>query len=311
MKILVLGAGAVGGYMGGRLAQAGADVTFLVREGRRAQLERDGLRIVSRFGDWTGKVRTAGAGEVETAFDLVLIMCKAYDLDSAIAAVRPALAPDGMVIPGLNGIAHLDTLNAAFGRERVFGGTVKCSVAMLADGTIRHNNDWHWLRFGEQAGGISARARAVRDACAGATGFEAVPLDDIMHEMWEKLVHLATAAGMTCLMRANSGQIARAAGGRELFLRFLDASREVARRCGHEPTPEFLATYSELFTDPAAGYVPSMLRDIERGGPTEGDHIVGFMLRKARETGADDTLFSIAYTHLMAYEERRKAGGLG
>lgn len=311
MKILVLGAGAIGGYMGGRLSQAGADVTFLVREGRRAQLDRDGLRIVSRLGDWTGKVKTVLAGDVRPDFDLVLMMCKAYDLDSAIAAIRPALASGGLVVPGLNGVAHMDTLNAALGRERVFGGTVKCSVVMLADGTIRHNNEWHWLNFGEQDGGITPRVLAVRDASAGATGFEMVPQDDIVHEMWEKLVHLATAAGMTCLMRANSGQIARAAGGPELLLRFLDSAREIAHRCGHEPSPEFLAEYRRLFTDPAANYVTSMLRDIERGGPTEGDHIIGYMLRRARETGADDTLFAIAYTHLMAYEERRKAGGLG
>ena len=194
MKILVLGAGAVGGYLGGRLTEAGADTTFLVREARAAQLARDGLRLRSVYSDVDCPVATVGATELAPIHDLVIVACKAYDLDSAVAAIAPGLAPDGMVLPILNGLGHIDALNAAFGAARVLGGTVKISVTRRDDGTIEHLNDWRWLRFGEQEGGTSARVGVVKAAFTGATGIEAVVVDDVMQEMWEKFVHLATAA---------------------------------------------------------------------------------------------------------------------
>jgi 2-dehydropantoate 2-reductase len=132
----------------------------------------------------------------------------------------------------------------------------------------------------------------------------------ILQTMWEKIVHLATAAGMTCLMRANVGEIARAPGGAELMMRFLDANAAIAAREGHPPSDAFMAEYRALFSDVGSRYTASMLRDIGRGGPIEADHIVGYMLAKARAHGLDDTLHVIAYTHLKAYEERRAAGRL-
>jgi 2-dehydropantoate 2-reductase len=309
MKILVLGAGAIGGYLGGRLTEAGADVTFLVRDARRTQLERDGLRLRSVFGDLDCPVATVGADELKADYDLVLLTCKAYDLESAVSAIMPGLATDGMVLPILNGLGHIPALNDAFGSERVLGGTIKLSAARLADGTIKHMNDWHWLRFGEQEGGLSERVLAVQGAFDGAVGLEAIALDDVMQEMWEKFVHLATAAAMTCLMRANTGQIVSSTEGAALFQQMLETSAEVARASGYPPSAEFMETYRTLFADRQGAYVTSMLRDIEAGNRTEGEAIIGLMLQRARDLEIDSTLLTVAYAHLKAYEARRANGG--
>jgi len=309
MKILILGAGAIGGYLGGRLTEAGTDVTFLVRDARRTQLNRDGLRLRSVFGDLDCPVTTVSAGNLAPNYDLALLTCKAYDLDSAIAAIAPGLAPQGMVLPILNGLGHIAALNDAFGQERVLGGTIKLSATRLDDGAIKHMNDWHWLRFGEQAGGLSDRVLAVKAAFDGTVGLEAIAEDNIMQEMWEKFVHLATAASMTCLMRANTGQIVSTAEGAALYQQMLETSAAVARASGYPPSAEFMENYRALFADRQGAYATSMLRDIEAGNRTEGEQIVGLMLQRARDLEIDSTLLTAAYAHLKAYEARQANGG--
>lgn len=311
MKILCLGAGAVGGYFAGRLVEAeAADVTFLVREGRRRQLAANGLSVESTFGNFSVPVKTVGEDEIREPADYVLLTCKAYDLDSAIAAVRPAVGPGTAVIPLLNGISHIDTLNAAFGRERVLGGIAKIGITLLPDGSIKHLNDWRFITFGEQDGSLSPRALALKTAF-DRTNVVAAAVPDIMHQMWEKIVHLASLAAMTTLMRANVGEIARAPGGIALMQDMLARNAEVARRAGYPPTPAFMDSFNKLFADTSGVYAASMLRDIERKGPVEADHVVGYMLSRAEELGVDPTLHRIAYIHLKAYEQRRAAGRLG
>lgn len=310
MKILILGAGAIGGYLGGRLTEAGIDVTLLVRPARQAQLAKAGLQITSVYGDLNLPVKTLTADDLQDTFDVVIMTAKAYDLDAAITAVSPAVGPDTMVLPVLNGIGHMEILNAAFGPERVLGGTVQISAARNSDGSISHKNDWRWLRFGEQGGGLSDRVLALRDTLAPANGLEPVALENAMQEMWEKFVHLATAAGMTCLMRANAGQIVRSEEGAALFQTFLEATAEVASRSGYPPSETFMANYRALFADPDSKYATSMLRDVEAGNPTEGEHILGLLLRTAREHGIDEPILTAAYASIRAYEERRSDGGL-
>jgi 2-dehydropantoate 2-reductase len=310
MKVLILGAGAIGGYLGGRLTDAGLDVTLLVRPARKAQLDADGLQIRSVYGDLNIRVKTVTADEVTTPYDIVIVTAKAYDLESAIAAITPAVGPDTMVLPILNGIGHINTLNAAFGPERILAGTVQISALRMPDGSIEHKNDWRWLRFGEQEGGLSDRVIALRDALAAAEGLEPVALENAMQGMWEKFVHLATAAGMTCLMRANAGQIVRSDEGAELFQHFLETTAEVARRSGYPPSDTFMANYRKLFADPHSGYATSMLRDVEAGNQTEGEDILGLLLSTAREHGIDEPLFKAAYASIRAHEERRQDGGL-
>jgi 2-dehydropantoate 2-reductase len=310
MKILCLGAGAIGGYFGGRLVEAkAADVTFLVREGRRKQLTADGLRVDSTFGNFVAPVETVGEGEIKGPADYILLTCKAYDLDSAIASIRPAVGPHTAIIPLLNGLSHIDTLNAAFGRERILGGIAKIGITMQADGLIKHLNDWRFITFGEQDGLISERASALK-AAFDKTSVVAEAVPNIMHQMWEKLVHLASLASMTTLMRANVGEIARVPGGTALMQEMLRRNAAIATKAGFPPGQAILDGFNKLFADTSATYTASMLRDIERKGPVEADHIAGFMLARAEEYGIDPTLHRVAYIGLKAYEQRRAAGRL-
>jgi 2-dehydropantoate 2-reductase len=307
MRILVLGAGGTGGYFGGRLAEAGADVTFLVRDARAAVLRHDGLRIESQFGDATLPVPVVTQDTLGSGYDLVLVSCKAYDLDSAIAAIRPAVGPQTAVLPVLNGFGHMATLNAAFGAQAVLGGTAKIQVTLAPDGTVRHLNDWRFLTFGEQDGTMSDRVLAFAAACAPGKGMVAQAVPDISQRMWEKLVHVATSAGMTCLMRANVGEIVRTDHGLTQLLALLSTHAEIAARNGHPPSASFIDTYRATFSDPASQYSTSMLRDIERGAATEGAHILGFMQAQAQRLGVAAPILDLATTHLQAFDQRRLA----
>ncbi|MBI4519855.1 MAG: hypothetical protein HY701_03395, partial [Gemmatimonadetes bacterium] len=160
LKLLVLGAGAVGGYFGGRLAEGGADVTFLVRPRRREQLERDGLRMESPLGDLQIPVKTVLAAELRPEYDVVLLTCKAYDLDSALDALMPVMAGGCAVVPLLNGIAHLRRLDERFGYANVLGGTCAIQATLRSDGVIHHASTLQRLLFGERDGSTSTRARA-------------------------------------------------------------------------------------------------------------------------------------------------------
>ena len=307
MRMLVLGAGALGSYFGGRALERGLDVTFLVRPRRAAQLARDGLRVESALGDIQRQVTTtdrAGPG-----FDVVLLSCKAYDLESAMEAIRPAVEAGAAVLPILNGLVHMDALNAAFGRERVWGGLAKCAATLTPEGVVRHLGDWRWLTFGEQDGRMDGRAAALAEALGRTRGLEAEAVPDIQRRMWEKLVHLGTVAAGTVLMRASVGEIVRAGGG-DFLMMLLERNAAIAAANGHPMTPAFMENYRALFSDPGSTYTASMLRDLEAGGRTEAEHILAPLLEAARRAGVPEELHALAVLHARAYEQRRKAGRL-
>ncbi|MBK1659901.1 ketopantoate reductase family protein [Paracraurococcus ruber] len=310
MRILVLGAGALGGYFGGRLQQAGAEVAYVVRPRRREQLARDGLMIASPFGDAQMPATTLLAGEVGPGWDVILLTCKAYDLDDAIATIRPAVDARTAVLPVLNGLAHIATLQGEFGADRVLGGLAKIQATLTPAGVVTQMNDWRWLTFGETDGRMSPRVEALAALGAQATGMVATAVPDILQRMWEKLVHLGTSAIGTVLMRANTGEIARSPGGVDFMHRVLERNAAIAAAQGHPMLDGFLAEYRALFADPAAGYATSMLRDLEAGGRIEADHILGFLLQAARAAGLPTEIHEAAFLHAKAYEQRRDAGRL-
>jgi 2-dehydropantoate 2-reductase len=306
MRILCLGAGAIGGYFGGRLVEGGANVEFLVRENRQKQLRADGLRIESKYGNVQVSVTAVTDKEAKGPYDIVLLTCKAYDLANALATIAPFVGAKTAVLPLLNGVAHIEILNAKFGKERVLGGVAKIAATLTPDGVIKHLNDWRYITFGEQSGEMSARVAQLKEAF-DKTSVMASAVPNIMQAMWEKVVHLSTVAGMTCAMRASVGDIARTRDGTELMIELLERNAEIAGREGHRPSDAFLAEYRQLFHDQTSTYTASMLRDIERNGPVEADHILGFMLEKAKQHGVDPSLHRFIYVHLQAYEQRRAA----
>ncbi len=305
MRILVVGAGAVGGYFGGRLLEAGCNVTFLVRPKRAAQLAENGLVIKSRFGNVALKAPpTVQASELHRDFDLIVLSCKAYDLDAAIDSFAPAMGPGTAILPLLNGMRHLDLLDERFGAARVLGGQCLISAKLDDRGSILHLNDSHLLTFGERKGNRSPRIDGIA-AEIGKAKFELRASSVILLEMWEKWVFLATLAAITCLMRSAIGDI-EAAGGARLALDLLEECRSSAASAGFAPRAEFLERTRSTVTAPGSLLTASMLRDIEAGAPIEADHILGDLVRRGnRVLNAGRSLLRLAYMHLKAYESRR------
>lgn len=309
MRVLVLGAGALGGYFGGRLAEAGGDVTFLVRPGRAAALAKDGLAIESQFGNAKLPVKTIQAAELQPGWDVILLSNKAYDLEDAIATIRPGVDGRTAILPVLNGLSHIDTLTREFGAGRVLGGLCKIQATLTPAGVVKQLNDWRWLTFGELNGAMSPRVQALEAAYEKAIGVEARAVPNINQRMWEKLVHLGTSAVGTVLMRANVGEIVRA-GGSPMLLSLLERNAAIAAHHGH-PMPEaFMAEYRTLFSDGTSAYATSMLRDVEAGNRIEGEHILGFLAEAAKRAGVETAIHEMAALQARSYEQRRAAGRL-
>lgn len=302
MRILVVGAGAIGGYFGGRLLQAGQDVTFLVRVGRAAQLARTGLMIRSPSGSAALQVRTVLAGDLQAPFDVVLLSCKAFDLPDAMSSFAPAVGPETAILPLLNGMRHLDALEQRFGAAAVLGGQCQISVSLDADGAVQHLAELQALSFGERDGSMTNRVRDIEASFAG-TPISARASTAILQEMWEKWVFIATAAGITCLMRASIGDIV-AAGAADLATALLDECAAIATAEGFPPSTAAVQRGRALFTAAGSGFTASMLRDVERGARTEVDHVIGDLLQRSRDPSAR-SLLRLAALHLAAYEARR------
>ncbi|NID15171.1 2-dehydropantoate 2-reductase [Luteibacter yeojuensis] len=308
MRILVLGAGGTGGYFGGRLAQAGLDVTFLVRPDRARVLEAKGLVIVSPFGNATLRVKHVLAETVAAAgpFDLVLLSSKAYDLHSAIEAIDPAVGENTAVLPVLNGLAHYPVLDSRFGPERVLGGLCVISAAKGSDGEIIHFGNGASVTFGERDGQErDGRCTAIAEAFAVAK-VDHKHSDDIQRDLWAKFAFLATLAGSTCLFRASVGDIVATGDGRQLIERMYEECLAVARASAH-PVPDNARSFAwKTLTQEGSPLTASMLRDLEAGQRIESDHIVGDMLRRARDAGVAAPLLEVAFAHLQAFEIRKK-----
>jgi 2-dehydropantoate 2-reductase len=305
MRILVLGAGAIGGYYGGRLVEGDADVTFLVRPRRAQVLAERGLVVRSALGDIERKVKTLLAGDLREAFDLVLLSCKAYDLDDAIEAIVPAVGPRSAILPLLNGINHMAVLSGRFGAERVLGGACGIGVVLEPSGDIRHVGTTEWLTFGEVSGERSARCDAIAKIFA-ASKINATLADDIIQEMWDKFVMLASLAASSTLTRANVGEMLAAPLGEWLVLEALRECQAVATGDGHGPTAAALERTRKMLTTRGSPFTASMQRDLVAGGATEGDHIIGDLVRRAEKRGIDVPLLRIALANLQVHEARRK-----
>lgn len=307
MRILVVGAGAVGGYFGGRMALAGQDVTFLVREARAQELAANGLVIKTPRGETKlANVKTESSSDIDAPYDLVLLSCKAYDLAGAIDSFAPAVGPATAILPLLNGMRHLDVLGERFGATSVLGGV--CLIAATLDATraIVQMTDMHAIVFGELDGAQRARTAAIA-AALSAGGFDVDLTDAIVQQMWEKWVFLATLAASTCLFRASVGAILSAPGGEAAMRALFDECGGIAATHGHAMRAPFAERSRAMLFAPGSSLTASMLRDIENGSRTEGDHVLGDMLARREAPATNDgrpSLLELAYTHVKAYEAR-------
>ncbi len=305
MRILVVGAGAIGGYFGGRLLQAGRDVTFLVRAKRASELASAGLVIKSPNGDVTLKnPPTVQADKLAEKFDVVLLSCKAFDLDDAIKSFAPAGGPNTAIIPLLNGMKHLDTLDQKFGKERVLGGLCAIAATLNEKREVVQLQPMQSLNFGERDGKMSDRVKAIDEAFKGAVN-GATASQNIMQDMWEKWVFLSSLAASTSLMRTSVGNILAAPGGRDFLLGMLDETSAIAAVAGYTPGGPFFERVKGNITTEGSPMTASMFRDIKAGLPVEADHVIGDLIARADAAKVPVPKLRIAYTHLKAYEKQR------
>ena len=303
MRLLVVGAGSTGGYFGGRLAQAGRDVTFLVRPARAKHLQANGLQIVSPHGDITLAPKLVTAGAIAAPFDAVLLTVKAFSLNAALDDLAPAIGPETMIVPVLNGMRHVDILRERFGAKTLVGGVCKVATTIDDRGRIVQLAKFHELAYGEMNGATSARTDEL-DAFMQGAGFDAKLTPKIELEMWEKWVLLAAMGGICGLMRGNVGEIEAAPGGTDFVLRFLDEVVAVVNVAGQRPRADFLASTRMTLTAKGSALASSMYRDLQKGAAIEGDQIVGDLLARGSRAGIPTPLLSAAYANLSIYQRR-------
>ncbi len=305
MRILVVGAGGLGGYYGARLLAAGRDVTFLVRARTAELLTARGLRMTSPHGDVSiDAPKTVLAEELHEPFGLIVLTCKAQDLEGAMESLAPAVGEGTSILPLLNGMAHMDTLDARFGRSRVLGGGCLISATRDADGAIRHLGQPDQLFFGDRDEPESERVQGIAAELMG-SGFDAALRTDILQAMWEKWSFIATSAGITCLMRAAVGDLV-AAGAEHFAMQLFAENTSISAAEGFPPSNDLIKRANGMLRQAGSLFTASMLRDLEAGAPIEAKQIVGDLLAIGRRRGLATPLLEVVLANLRCYEERRK-----
>jgi 2-dehydropantoate 2-reductase len=312
MRILVVGAGAVGGYFGGRLVQAGRDVTFLVLPKRAEQIQAQGLQILSPMhGDFTARPKTITAAQIASPYDIIFLSVKSYSLAAAIDDFAPAVGPQTVIMPVLNGMHHMDVLTQKFGEQAVLGGVCFVSTELDSQGRIVQLADFQSLAYGELDGKKTPRIEAVHQEFSGA-GFQAAISGDILRDMWQKWVFLASLGAITCLLRGNIGEIVAAPGGAELCLSALRECAAIASASGYPMPEKFLAEKSAQLTEPGSKLSSSMYRDLTQHARVEVDTILGDLVDRGRNLAVSAPILQAAFVSLTIYQqEQARAKAVG
>ncbi|WP_178378517.1 ketopantoate reductase family protein [Nocardiopsis flavescens] len=305
MRILVVGAGAVGGYFGARLVQAGRDVDFLVRPARAALLREHGLRLRGLDGSVEAVPVTAVTADALTpGYDLVVLAVKSYGFDSAVADAAPAVGPGTAVLPFLNGMRHMDALVDRFGADRVYGGVAMVQTSLGEEGEIVEVSPMSELIYGPVSDSPVVPLSAVHAALDTGT-FTATAAKDAVQELWDKWVFLATLGACTCLMRSPVGRINSARGGRDFSRAVFEEAAAVAAASGHPIRSEVRERSDRVVGSADSAATTSLYRDMTGGNPVEADHVIGDLIVRGRSLGVPTPLFALADLHLRVYEAGR------
>jgi 2-dehydropantoate 2-reductase len=304
MKILVLGAGAVGGYFGGRLVEKGEDVTFLVREKRKQQIEEHGLTIKSRHGDFSFRPQLITADSPDEPFDVVILAAKAYHLEGGLRAIEPFVRDYTVILPLLNGIEHLEDIRAYYSPEQVIGGLCFVEATLDESGDVIQTSDIHDAVFGEWDGEVSDRMRNLSEAFSGTkTNFRLS--SNIQQEMWHKYLFITTLSGITSLMRSSIGPVRDTLEGRTYIQQLFEEIRLTMEEAGAPLAEGIVEKQMQIIDNQDPGMKSSMLRDIERNSAIEADHLQGYLLLLAERHGVETPLLRLVYQHLKVYEKNR------
>lgn len=300
MKIVMFGAGGVGGYFGGRLAQAGCDVSFVARGEHLAAIQRDGLRLVSPKGDAHVTTVRASADPADLGpADVVFLTVKMYDVEAATATLAPLLRPDTMVVTLQNGVEATDMVVRHVGPARAAGGVAYVAAVIDAPGVIKHTA-LDTLIVGELDGASSPRLQALGDA-ASTAGFTFVASPQIRVDQWSKFARLSVFSGMTCVVRSPLGVLRGDPGLFQMVERAVDEVLAVGRArgvpLGASARDEVFGMYRSM--PPQAR--SSMLEDLERGKPLELKWLSGAVVRLGAEAGVPTPTHAVIETLLRPF----------
>lgn len=303
MRLLVVGAGSTGGYFGGRLTEAGRDVAFLVRPARAAKLRETGLRILSPHGDATLQPKVVTPDALAETYDAVLLSVKAYQLEAAMEDFAPAIGPESMILPVLNGMRHMELLAQRFSPHNVVGCALKVSTTLDDDGRVIQLSPLQDLAYGELDGALTPRIAALDEFMRSAKiGAHLSPA--IRREMWEKWTLLASLGAINCLMRGSIGEIETCPGGTAFALQLLGEVVAIVAAIGLPPSEGFLAGARAMLTEKGSPLASSMYRDLQSGKPIEAEAIVGDLVRRGAKAGINAPLLSAAYVCLVVYQNK-------
>jgi 2-dehydropantoate 2-reductase len=298
MRILVIGAGATGGAFGTLLQEAGRDVTYLVRPRKQEVLGRDGLRFISPTADRTHPVKTLTAPDASGAFDLILITVKATAFEGVVGEIGAFVGPETAILPILNGMAHVDRLEHLYPGQ-VLGGLARI-VATLDGDVVRQQTTLTSLTVGG-LNGNTASAEVAQELNVPGIDFSVV--DDIVGALWEKWAFIAAAGIVNCLFRAPVGPIINA-GGEPRILEAISETEAVAAAAGHPVSDAGHGQAVGLLTERGSAFTSSLYRDLSAGLPSEAEHILGDLARRARELDVPTPLLDLTLIQIRAGLQR-------
>jgi 2-dehydropantoate 2-reductase len=306
MRILVFGAGGVGEYFGGRLAQAGEEVIFLARGEHLKAIQEDGLIVESIKGDFEIRPAQAVADPRQAGLvDAVLVGVKAWQVPEAAEALKPVLGPNTFVVPLSNGVEAPDQLAAVLGEEHVLGGLCRISAYIAEPGRICHAAIEPQIAFGELKNGPSSRAEALRQAFEKAQVKVEVP-PDIRKALWEKFVFISALSGVGSVTRAPAGVLRSLPETRSLIERALQETIAVGRALGVDLSIDYIKETLAFVDGMPAHTTASMQRDIQEGRPSELESQNGAIVRFGRDAGVPTPVHEFIYSSLLPLEKKAR-----
>lgn len=297
MRWLVMGAGATGGYVGGRLAAAGIPVTFVARGAHLAALQEHGLRLHSRLGDLHLPVHATDRPADTGPVDVVLFAVKSYDTEAAMTQVADAVGPDTAILCIQNGVDNEERLATRFGAERVLGGAIRIEATIAAPGVIVHSSPFARLEFGPWAGPAGPREQTMLADLTRA-GIDAALVEDARRAVWEKFLFLCPAAGVTSVTRATIGEVLSCPESRELFRQAVAEVAAVAAARGVDLGDDAVARTMAFVDGLPPAMRTSMQRDVEQGRRIELDALSGTVVRYGQAAGVPTPAHAFLYAAL-------------
>jgi 2-dehydropantoate 2-reductase len=307
MRIVVLGTGGVGGYFGGRLAQAGKDVTFIARGAMLDALRTRGLRVDSINGDFVlPNVNATDDPSSIGRADAVLVCVKSWQVREAVESIRPAIGDDTIIVPLENGMEAPDDIAAAAGREHAAGGLCGLVSFVVAPGHVRHISVDPFIAFGELDNRRTPRAERLLEALTS-SGLTAFIPPDIQRAMWMKFLFISTLSGIGSITRAPAGVWRAIPETRAMAEAALREAMSVAAARGVALPDDAFATVFQRIDGLTPDSTASLQRDIMDGKPSELDAQLGAVVRMSRANGAPAPLFEFMY-HALLPQERKARG---